>query len=195
MRLFASLYLVTTKVYRRLLMYLLRSLFRSHGRNFMFDPFGSYSYRTISVGDDVSIGIGAILWATESSITIGNKVMFGPNVTIMGGDHNASNIGCFMSDAHEKMPGDDLPVVIEDDVWIGTGVIILKGVRIGRGSIIAAGALVKKDVLPYSIVGGIPAKRIKVRWTCEEIMAHEAALYSAEKRLAKSFIEQEIFSA
>lgn len=195
MRLFASIYLIITKVNRRLLMYLLTPLFKNHGKNFLFDPFGSYSYKTISVGDDVSFGIGATLWATESSITIGNKVMFGPNVTIMGGDHNASKIGCFMSDTHEKMPGDDLPVVIEDDVWIGSGVIILKGVRIGRGSIIAAGALVIRNVPPYSIMGGVPAKRLKVRWNYDEIMAHEAVLYPLEKRLAKNFIEQEIFSA
>jgi acetyltransferase-like isoleucine patch superfamily enzyme len=175
-------------------MYLLMPLFRSHGKNFIFDPFGSYSYKTISVGDDVSIGIGATLWATESSITIGNKVMFGPNVTIMGGDHNTSRIGIFMCDNHDKMPENDLPVVIEDDVWIGAGATLLKGVRIGRGSIVAAGALVIRDVLPYSIVGGVPAKRLTTRWNAEEIMAHEAALYPVEKRLTKSFIEREISS-
>jgi acetyltransferase-like isoleucine patch superfamily enzyme len=191
----ASLYLRATKVYRRFLIYLLRSLFRSHGRNFIFDPYGYYSYKKISVGDDVFIGIGAIFSATESSITIGNKVMFGPNVTIMGGDHNTSVVGRFMYDIHEKMPDNDLPVIIEDDVWIGTGVIILKGVRIGRGSIIAAGALVIQDVPPYSIAGGVPAKRLKIRWTCEEIMKHEALIYPPEKRLARKFIEGEIIPA
>lgn len=194
MRLFAIIYLIVIKIYRRLLMYLIRPLFKSHGKNFMFDPFGSYSYNTISAGDDVFIGLGATLWATESSITIGNKVMFGPNVTIIGGDHNASPIGIFMSDNHIKKTSDDLPVVIEDDVWIGAGAIILKGVRIGRGSIIAAGALVIRDVPPYSIAGGVPAKRLKVRWNCEEIMTHEAALYPPEKRYSKRIILKEIIS-
>jgi len=192
MRLFSNLYLLTWKIYRRLLMYLLRPLFRRHGRNFIFDPFGSYSYNTISVGDDVFIGSGATFSAPESSITIGNKVMFGPNVTIMGGDHNTSEIGRFMYDVQKKMPDNDLPVVIDEDVWIGTGVIILKGVHIGRGAIIAAAALVIRDVPPYSIVGGVPAKCLKIRWNCEEIMTHEATIYPPEKRLAKNFIEREI---
>jgi serine acetyltransferase len=99
-----------------------------------------------------------------------------------------------MYDVLEKKPGDDLPVVIEDDVWIGTGVIILKGVRIGRGSIIAAGALVKKDVPPYSIVGGVPARRLKVRWNSDQIQRHEALLYPPDKRLSLEVIERDICS-
>ena len=55
------------------------------------------------------------------------------------------------------------PIVIEDDVWIGARVIILKGVTIGKGSIIGAGSVVTKDVEPYSIVGGNPAKLIRKR--------------------------------
>mgnify|MGYP001767982109 CR=1 FL=1 len=164
MRLIATFFLILWKIYRRFFMYIFRHLFRKHGKNFVFDPFGFYTFHTISVGDDVSISSGAMFSATSSSISIGNKVMFGPNVTIMAGDHNTSQIGRFMYDIQEKRPCDDLPVIIEDDVWIGTGAIILKGVHIGRGSIVAAGALVICDVPPYSIVGGLPARKIKVRW-------------------------------
>lgn len=190
LRIFGILYLFIFKLYRRLIMHLLRPLFKSHGKNFVFDPFGSYTFRTISVGDDVAISSGATFSATDSTITIGNKVMFGPNVTIMGGNHNTSVVGRFMFDVHDKRPDDDLPVVIEDDVWVGTGTIILKGVRIGRGAIVAAGALVLRDVPPYSIVGGIPAKVLKFRWSSEEIMRHEDALYPAVQRLSQSEIEQ-----
>ena len=190
LRIFGILYLFIFKLYRRLIMHLLRPLFKSHGKNFVFDPFGSYTFRTISVGDDVAISSGATFSATDSTITIGNKVMFGPNVTIMGGNHNTSIVGRFIFDVHDKRPDDDLPVVIEDDVWVGTGTIILKGVRIGRGAIVAAGALVLRDVPPYSIVGGIPAKVLKFRWSSEEIMRHEDALYPAVQRLSQSEIEQ-----
>lgn len=148
-----------------------------------FSPFDHFTYDTIELGNDVAIGDGAIFMAKVSSITIGSKVMFGPNVTIRGGNHNTSVIGKYMFDVHEKRPEDDQPVVIEDDVWVGTNVVILKGVRIGRGSIIAAGAVVNKDVLPYSIVGGVPAKLIKMRWSKEEIQKHEELLYSKEERI------------
>ena len=194
MRIFATLYIIICKIFRRLLMYLLRSLFKSYGKKFIFDPYGSYSYKTISVGNDVKIGIGAILWATESEITIGNKVMLGPNVTIIGGDHNTSILGKFMCDINKKNQEDDQPVYIDDDVWIGSGVIILKGVRIGRGAIVAAGALVNSDVGPYSIVGGVPARHIKYRWSCDEIIEHEALIYPHNRRFTKEFIEKKIYS-
>lgn len=165
-----------TRIVRRLKMYALRPLFKSCGRNFKFDPYGQYSFNTISVGNDVYLGPGACLIAGDSEITIGNKVMFGPNVTVVGGDHNISVIGKYMFDVKEKMPGDDLPVYIQDDVWIGTGAIILKGVTIGSGSLVAAGALVKSDVPKYSIVAGVPARIIKSRFSNEEIALHEQAL-------------------
>ncbi len=172
----SKLFILYRKIIRRIKMTLLRSAFKSHGRNFVFDPDGVYSYHTIEVGDDVYIGPGATLSASESKIVMGNKIMFGPNVTIMGGDHNASIIGKYMYDIKEKRPEDDQPVYIEDDVWIGTGAIILKGVRVGKGSIIAAGALVIKDVPPYTIVGGVPAKVLKERFSEEEIKEHESLL-------------------
>lgn len=166
-------------------MYLLRPCFHSYGRNFVFDPLGIYSFKAISVGDDVYIGPGALLTSAESRITIGSKVMFGPNVSLVGGDHNTSVIGHFMYDVHDKRPKDDLPITIEDDVWIGSGVTVLKGVTIGRGAIVAAGALVTKTVPPYTVAGGVPARVLKTRWALEEILEHEKALYPPEERLEK----------
>ena len=81
---------------------------------------------------------------------------------------------------------DDAPVVVEDDVWIGAGAIILKGVTVRRGSIVAAGAVVTRDVEPYSIVAGVPAKMVCYRWSIEEIMEHEKTLYAIEDRLSET---------
>ena len=177
-------------LWRRLKMILLRPAFGKHGHHFIFDPNSYFTYRNIEVGDYVSIGAGAVFLASESKIIIGNKVMFGPNVTVVGGNHNTSVIGKLMYDIHEKRPEDDQDVTIENDVWVGSGAIILKGVRVGRGSIIAAGAVVVKDVLPYTIVGGTPAKIISLRFKdIETIISHETLLYPVEMRLSITTLE------
>lgn len=173
MRVFGIIFILIKKLVKRILMYSIRPLFKQHGVNFIFDPFDQFSYKTISVGDDVFIGSGANFAASETFVSIGSKVMFGPNVTIMGGNHNTSVIGAYMYDVKVKLPENDQPVIIEDDVWVGTGVIILKGVTIGKGSIIAAGSVVTKSCKPYSILGGIPARLLKSRFTEEEINRHE----------------------
>ena len=80
-------------------------------------------------------------------------------------------------------------VIIEKDVWCGANVTILKGVRIGRGSIIAAGAVVLHDVPPYSIAGGIPARVLKCRWSKSQIIKHESLLYPLEERFSEEQID------
>jgi acetyltransferase-like isoleucine patch superfamily enzyme len=191
LKLFANGLLFLRHAWRRLLMMILRPAFGRHGRNFIFDPHDHFNHGNIEVGDDVSLGTGAVLLVTESRILIGNKVMFGPNVTVVGGNHNISEVGRFMYDVHEKRAGDDVDVVIEDDVWVGCGAIILKGVRLGRGSVIAAGALVNRDVLPYHIVGGIPARVIGARFPdLETLRCHDVALYPPEQRLSEEALRK-----
>lgn len=142
------------------------------GKRIIFDPFDYFSFKTIKVGSDVYIGPGAYFSTTHSYIDIGSKVMFGPNVSLLGGDHNVSKIGAFMFDVEEKNEFTDAPIIIEDDVWIGANVTILKGVRIGEGSIVAAGAVVNKNVESYSIYGGLPAKKIKSRFNSQDLENH-----------------------
>jgi len=177
-------WLFVAGVIRRSLRVAIRPLFAQCGNYVRFDPFDHFSYGTISIGNNVFIGAGACFFA-DRGITIGDNVMFGPNVTIRGGNHNTSVLGKVMADVREKRAEDDLPVVISDDVWVGTGAIILKGVIVGRGAIIAAGAVVTKNVEPYSIVGGVPARVMRYRWSVEEIMEHEALLYEASDRFSK----------
>ena len=170
MKIVGLIYLLVQKAYRRLLMWMLRPLFRRHGKNFRFDPHGEYTFSNIIVGDDVAIGTGASFIAALTTITVGNKVMFGPNVTIRGGDHNTSVIGKFM---HEKpqVPNFGIP-----------------GVRIRRGSVIGAGSVVTHDVPPYSIVAGVPARVIRQRWSLDGILIHEAILYPEGERLTREQI-------
>lgn len=109
--------------------------------------------------------------------------MIGHNITNLGGNHRFDIVGKFMIDIKEndKLPENDQDVIIEDDVWVGCNVTLLKGVTIGRGSVIAAGAVVTKSCLPYSIIGGNPAKLIKMRFTEESIVEHERLLFGHEK--------------
>lgn len=128
------------------------------------------------IGSHVYIGPGAVWYSTIAEIYVGNYVNFGPNVTIMTGDHRSDIVGEYMKQIHDdrKLPENDKDVVIEDDVWVGCGVIILKGCRIGRGSIIAAGAVVVKDVPPYTIY--ISKDKSKPRFSQEQIAVHEKLL-------------------
>lgn len=136
----------------------------------------------LSIGDYSSIPKGAVFYCTEAPLIIGKKVIFGPNPTIITGDHRIDRVGIYIMDSHEKLPQNDAPVIIEDDVWTGANITILKGVTIGRGSIIAAGAVVTKSCPAYSIIGGIPAKIIKYRFTIQEILKHEQILYPPQER-------------
>lgn len=81
-------------------------------------------------------------------------------------------------------------MIIEKDVWIGANVTILAGVHVGRGATIAAGAVVNKDIPPYSIVGGVPAKVIKYYWTKEQILKHERELYPENERLSDEQLDE-----
>lgn len=95
---------------------------------------------------------GAFISA-ESRVVLGNNIKIGPQTMIMDSDfHDISD--------HNK-EGQSLPIIIEDDVWLGARCTILKGVTIGKGAVVAVGAIVTKDVPPKTLVGGIPAKVIK----------------------------------
>jgi len=142
-------------------------------------PYKIIGLKNIFLENNVTIGTGAIIFTSRAKLKIRDHVIFGPNVTIITGDHT-SIPGKYISEItdKEKLPGYDKDVEIDSDVWIGANATILKGVTIGRGAIIASGAVVTKNVLPYSIVGGIPAKTIKYKWDRIKILQHEQSLFS-----------------
>lgn len=91
----------------------------------------------------------------HQQIEIGRNCMIGPHCFITDGDH-----GIKAGLPIKKQPMRVAPVVIEDDVWLGAGVIVLKGVRIGRGAVVGAGSVVTKNIDPYTIAVGTPARVI-----------------------------------
>ncbi|WP_369334536.1 DapH/DapD/GlmU-related protein [Rhodanobacter sp. FDAARGOS 1247] len=110
----------------------------------------------IKVGSRSELGRNAIIYG---GVTIGDDVLMGPNVQIITRGHNTSDILRPIN-----LQGSSFkPVTIEDDVWIGCNVVILPGVTVGRGSVLAAGSVVTKDVPSMSIMGGVPARMIGKR--------------------------------
>ena len=112
---------------------------------------------SISIGKRTTVGFYTFIYASDS-IKIGDDCLIAPFVYIVDSDHSIEATMLI-----NTQPNQSEAIIVEDDVWIATGAKILKGVTIGRGSVIAAGAVVKDNVPPYSIVGGIPAKVIGKR--------------------------------
>ena len=158
------------------------------GRNVMIKPSTSVfkGLENIYISDDVRIARYAVIYSTRAKVFIGSKVEIAPYLKIITGNHRIDNVGHFMFDGDsDKRPEDDRDVIIEGDSWFGINVTILAGVTIGRGSIIAAGAIVTKSMPPYSIICGVPAKVIKFRFTIDEVLEHERKLYPENKRFTK----------
>lgn len=121
-----------------------------------------YPYR-IHIGQDVTLNEWVYLGAF-GGLRIGNHVHIGHRTSIITSDHVYDDVSIPIA-KQGLIPGE---VVIDDDVWIGCNVTILKGVRIGRGAIIAAGAVVTRNVPENAIFGGIPAKQIGARGNADK---------------------------
>lgn len=128
----------------------------------------------VSIGSNTFIGNKCHI---SCPLSIGNDVLLASKVSVVGGDHAFDKPGLLIreGDLHQQES-----VIIEDDVWVGHGVIILHGVRIGAGAIVAAGAVVTNNVNPLTIVAGVPAKEIRRRFSS-----------IAEEKLHLEFLKQE----
>jgi acetyltransferase-like isoleucine patch superfamily enzyme len=140
-----------------------------------------WAKHTLVIGRNFYIGRDSQI---ETDCIIGDNVIIGNKVGIVGKyDHHFQQIGTpvrlasQIRDRDYNWHGKDLVTKIGSDVWIGYGAIVMQGVRIGDGAIVAAGAVVVKDVEPYSIYGGNPAKKIRDRFdTEEELLQHKFML-------------------
>lgn len=112
-----------------------------------------YNPTKIVIGSDTIIGEGAVLDG-RAPLTIGNHVAFATEVMVYNCEHDVND---------DNFAPVSAPVVVEDYVFVGPRAVILPGVTVGKGAVVAAGAVVTKDVEPYSIVGGVPAKPIGER--------------------------------
>ncbi|MCX7749013.1 MAG: acyltransferase [Clostridia bacterium] len=137
--------------------FICRRIFKRAGRNINIEHGAFFaSGFDIEIGDNSGLGLNCRI---TGPLKIGNDVMMGPDVMIFTQNHETSRLDIPMW----KQTAPKKAVVIEDDVWIAARAIILPGITIHKGSIIASGAIVTKDVPPYAVVGGNPAKIIKFR--------------------------------
>lgn len=158
-------------------------------------------WRRFDIGENFHAGLRVRIWARktmvigkhcyigrdsqiETDCMIGDYVIFGNKVGVVGRyDHCFNEIGTpvrlatSIRDKDYDWKGKDLVTYIGDDVWIGYGSIVLQGVKIQNGAIIAAGSVVTKDVEAYSIYAGNPARKIRDRFdTTEELLMHQQKL-------------------
>jgi len=142
---------------------------------------GSLISKDLNLGEFVFIASGARIYR---NVSIGDYTMLAPNVWIIGGDHRTDVSGVPMIFAGRE---GYKTTSIGIDVWVGARAIILVGVSIGDGAVIAAGSVVTKDVAPFTIVGGVPAKEIGRRFSEFEGKRH-LELMRAQSYSERSFI-------
>jgi len=167
------------------------TLLKSIVKRLLFFVYRKTKWRRYSFGSNFHCGRGVVLWAKnklivgdnfyigkysqiECDAVIGNNVILANFVSLVGRhDHNYKQIGLPIAHSERiinpdyKWKGLESKIEIQDDVWVGLGSIILSGVTIGEGSIVAAGSVVTKNVEPYSIYGGVPAVKISNRFDSE----------------------------
>jgi maltose O-acetyltransferase len=121
----------------------------------------------ITIGDDTGANRYCFIHA-GGGVEIGRNVMLGPFVTIYSQNHNWRERGICIADQGRTRA----KVVIEDDVWLCAGSVVLPGVKVRMGTVVAAGAVVTRDTEPYAVVGGIPAVKIGERTDTNESLSN-----------------------
>lgn len=170
----------------------LKHEFGSCGKNtILLYPLRIYSPKSVFIEDNVKLSSGLhILNAPSEKVIIKKYTVFAANCTIAPNSHKSTvTIPQFLLGAsHVNDYSSD--IIIDEDVWLGTGVTILAGVHIGRGCIVGAGSLVTKSLPPYSVAVGSPARIIKKNFSIEQIMYHESILYPENERFTREQLEK-----
>ena len=136
-----------------------KRIFKKSGRNLQAHRQARFGTgRNLSIGDDSNLGVNAFV-NTRGGVTIGDNVMMGPDVIILTGRHTFDSLDLPI----QNQPTTYAPVEIGNDVWLGTRVVVIAGVKIGDGCVVGANSVVTKDIPPYSVAVGVPVRVVKNR--------------------------------
>jgi acetyltransferase-like isoleucine patch superfamily enzyme len=156
---------------RTLLLTLLRAISGAElGEGFQWGK--GISLRDVRAGRYSFIGTG---FEAEGPVSVGDLTMLSRNVRIVGADHVHDDPGTPMRLGFAPTPRP--PTIIEADCWVGHSAILLEGITIRRGTVVAAGSVVTKTTEPYSIIGGVPGKLIRKRFDAAAQRQHDLLLY------------------
>lgn len=159
----------------KLILLVNRIIFRQKNKHNSTSAANVFKLSSVTVGNFSYGGLFVLNDNPVSKLHIGNFCSIAPHVTfILNSDHYTTNVSsfpfkvmCLGESQSEAISYGN--IIVEDDVWIGYGAVVLSGVHIGQGAIVASGAVVPKDVPPYAIVGGVPARVIRYRFTKEVV--------------------------
>ena len=155
-----------------------------------------YNVDNLILGERVSIGPDSEIMNPRAKFIMKKWSFTARELLVVDGNH-MSIVGIPLIDVRDE-DKDRLDInnefnkdiIVDEDVWIGARVTLCAGCHINRGSIVAAGAVVTKELPPYSVCGGVPARFLKFKWTIEEILEHETKLYYKEERYTREQLEE-----
>ena len=162
------------------------------GKNSIIEyPVWFEAKKNIFIEENVTIrALAHFINAPSEKITIKKYTVLAPNCTIITNSHRSTvGIPQFLLGA-SHINDKSADVTIEEDVWVGANTTIMSGVTLGRGCIVAAGAIVTKSVPPYALVAGIPAQIIAKNFFLDDILKHEQVLYPPSERLSREYLEE-----
>lgn len=146
-------------------------------------PKNIFMYENTKIRDGLRI-----INSPKEKVIIKKYTTITPNVTIVTNNH-VSTVGIphvLLGSSHVNDKSAD--IIIEEDCWVGTGATLLAGAHLGRGCIVGAGAIVSKEIPPYALVVGSPAKIVASKFSIEQILDHEKTLYPEQERFTREYL-------
>ena len=152
-------------------------------------PFDISNYKNISIGPCTKIRKGFIFLGKTGTFTLKKYSVVSMNCTVITDGHTQTlrvpQIISVALHVNDKVAD----IIVDEGVWIGMNCTLLPGTKIGRGAVIGAGSLVNKEIPPYAVAVGVPARIIASAFTIDEILIHEEALYPPEERFTRKELE------